>query len=186
MLAAAESPKAFWICCLVAFAESSFFPLPPDLIMIPMGVANRKILFRLAFALTICSVIGGFLGYAIGHFLFNSIGEWIIETYHLQNALQQFKADFAEWGFWIIVLKGLTPIPYKLVTIASGIVQFDLWTFAWASLITRGFRFFLLATLLWFFGPVAKPYIEKHLGLALALILGGIVLGFIIVKIIYP
>ena len=186
MLEAAQSKKAFWICCVVSFAESSFFPLPPDLIMIPMGIANRQIVFRLALALTIASVIGGYLGYAIGYFLFETLGEWIIQTYKLQSALIQFQADFAKWGFWIIALKGLTPIPYKLVTIASGIAQFDLLTFTYASIIARGFRFFLLAALIWFFGPMAKPYIEKYLGLTLTLILGGIVLGFIIVKVIYP
>lgn len=185
MLQAAESAKAFWIACAVSFAESSFFPLPPDLIMIPMGIANRAIVFRLAFALTVSSVLGGYLGYAIGYFLFETIGEWIIHTYHLESALVQFQNDFARWGFWIIALKGLTPIPYKLVTIASGIAQFDLWSFTLASIIARAFRFYLLAALIWFFGPMAKPYIEKYLGLTLGFILAGIVLGFIIVKLIY-
>jgi membrane protein YqaA with SNARE-associated domain len=185
MLQAADSPKAFWICCLVSFAESSFFPLPPDLIMIPMGMSNRRIVFRLALYLTIFSVVGGFLGYAIGYFLFNTIGQWIIETYHLQSAMNKFQEDFATYGFWIIALKGLTPIPYKLVTIASGVAHFDLLSFTLASVIARGFRFFLLATLLWFFGPLAKPYIEKYLGTVMTIILAGIVLGFIAVKMIY-
>jgi membrane protein YqaA with SNARE-associated domain len=185
MLKAADSPRAFWICCMVAFAESSFFPLPPDLIMIPMGMSNRKIVFKLALYLTFFSVVGGFLGYAIGYYLFGTIGAWIIETYHLQTAMDKFQQDFAHYGFWIIALKGLTPIPYKLVTIASGVAKFDLLQFGIASLIARGFRFFLLATLLWFFGPMAKPYIEKYLGIVMAIILGGIVFGFVIVKIFY-
>ncbi|CAO5674878.1 MAG: hypothetical protein HEEMFOPI_00138 [Holosporales bacterium] len=185
MLKAAESAHAFWICCLVAFAESSFFPLPPDLIMIPIGMSNKKIVFKLAFYLTVSSVIGGFLGYAIGYYLFSTLGQWIIESYHLQNAMDKFQADFANYGFWIIALKGLTPIPYKLVTIASGVAKFDLLQFTIASIIARGFRFFLLATLLWFFGPMAKPYIEKYLGTVMIIILGGIVLGFVALKMFY-
>ncbi|MBP9753245.1 MAG: DedA family protein [Proteobacteria bacterium] len=185
MLKAAESSHAFWICCLVSFAESSFFPLPPDLIMIPMGISNRKIVFKLALYLTIFSVVGGFLGYAIGYYLFSTMGSWIIESYNLQSAMDKFQADFAVYGFWIIALKGLTPIPYKLVTIASGVAQFDLLQFTIASIIARGFRFFLLASLLWFFGPMAKPYIEKYLGTVMTIILGTIILGFLALKLYY-
>lgn len=185
IIEAASTPKAFFVCCLISFAESSFFPLPPDIMMIPMGIANRQILFRLAFFLTIFSVLGGFLGYAIGYFLFQSIGQWIIETYHLQSALTKFQHDFATYGFWIISLKGLTPIPYKLVTIASGVAHFDFFYFTLASIIARSFRFYLLAFLIWYFGPMAKPYIEKYLGLLLVIILGTLAVGFLLIKWIY-
>lgn len=182
MLEYAHSPRAIWAFCAVAFAESSFFPLPPDLMMIPMILADRAKAFRLAFLGTIFSVVGGFLGYAIGCFLFESIGEWIINTYGLHAAMQKFQNDFTHYGFWIIALKGLTPIPYKLVTIASGVAHFDLMQFGIASVIARSFRFYLLAGILWFFGPWAKTFIEKYLTLVLFATLGAIVLGFFIVK----
>ncbi|CAO5677371.1 MAG: hypothetical protein HEEMFOPI_01285 [Holosporales bacterium] len=182
MIEAAKGPRAFLICCLVSFAESSFFPLPPDLIMIPMGLSNRNILWKLAFYLTVSSVLGGFLGYAIGYYLFETIGQWIIHTYNLEQNMITFQNGFDQYGFWIIAAKGLTPIPYKLVTISSGIAKFDFLQFTAASIIARGFRFYLLAGLLWFFGPLAKPYIEKYMGLIFTLILAGILSGFIIVK----
>ena len=133
ILESANSPRALWIFCLVSFAESSFFPLPPDLLMIPMLLANRSLAWRLAFLGVLTSVLGGFLGYAIGYYLYGTIGEWIINTYHLSDAFAKFQHGFEEWGFWIIALKGLTPIPYKLVTIASGVARFDLVSFTIAS-----------------------------------------------------
>lgn len=131
------------------------------------------------------SVAGGFLGYAIGYYLYANMGEWIIQTYSLKEAFNNFHKGFAEWGFWIIALKGLTPIPYKLVTIASGVAHFDLKSFFLASLIARGFRFYLLSGLLWWCGPWVFPWIERYLGLFLFLTLGIIVLGFIILKYIF-
>jgi len=182
ILESANSPKALWIYCLVSFAESSFFPLPPDLLMIPMLLANRSLAWRLAFLGVVTSVLGGFLGYAIGYYLYSTFGVWIIETYHLSNAFLKFQEGFNEWGFWIIVLKGLTPIPYKLVTIASGVAHFDLASFAIASVIARGFRFYLLAGLLWWFGPWAKDFVEKYLTLFLIGSLAIIAAGFAIFK----
>ena len=114
-----------------------------------MILANRHQAWRLAFLCTISSVLGGLLGYAIGYYLYNSLGNWVIETYNLSEGFQRFQQGFAEWGFWIIVLKGLTPIPYKLVTIASGVAGFDVKVFLAASVIARGFRFYLLSGLLW-------------------------------------
>ncbi|MBI1954578.1 MAG: DedA family protein [Proteobacteria bacterium] len=178
----ASKPHATWIVSIISFAESSFFPLPPDLLIIPMVLAQRHLAWRLAWLCTLTSVIGGIVGYGIGYFMFETLGEWIINTYNLHSAFEKFQIEFHHWGFWIIALKGLTPIPYKLVTIASGVAQLDMKTFLIASIIARGFRFYLLSFLLWFFGPWAKDFIEKYLNLVLILSLAIIVLGFLIVK----
>ncbi|MDP2193452.1 MAG: YqaA family protein [Alphaproteobacteria bacterium] len=182
---AAFTPQAFWLCIVVAFCESSFFPIPPDVMIIPMVLSNRKIAFRLALCCTVSSVIGGLLGYYIGYAFFETIGQWIVATYHMESALLKFQADFANYGFWIIALKGLTPIPFKLVTIASGIAKFDLFQFTVASLIARSFRFYMLCSLLWWAGPMLKPFIESKMKWVMGLTMVGIVLGFIIVKFIY-
>ena len=181
-LASANTPQAIWLLCIFSFAESSVFPLPPDLLLIPMILAHPNQAWRLAALCTVTSVVGGLLGYAIGYYLYASLGEWVIHTYNLSAAFEKFHQGFAEWGFWIIALKGLTPIPYKLVTIASGVAQFDLKTFLAASIIARGFRFYLLSGLLWWCGPWARQWIERYLGLFLTLTLGIIVLGFVIFK----
>lgn len=181
-LAAADTKRAHYIMYGISFAESSFFPLPPDLMLIPMVLANRLLAWRFAFWATVASVVGGMVGYAIGYFLFTKIGSWIIDTYGLQHAFLKFQADFGAYGFWIIVLKGLTPIPFKLVTIASGVAHFDIIQFLIASTIARAFRFYLLSTLLYFFGPIAKHYIEKYLTLALLVSLGIMITGFVIIK----
>ena len=162
----------------VAFAESSFFPIPPDVMLIPMVLANREKAFRIALVCTVCSVLGGLLGYAIGYYFFETIGEWVVRTYGLQAGLDKFRAGFHEWGIWIILIKGLTPIPYKLVTIASGAAHFDLFTFVWASIVTRGIRFFLVAALLWKFGEPIRSFIEKRLTLLTWLFLIALVGGF--------
>jgi membrane protein YqaA with SNARE-associated domain len=180
----AETKRAKYYLYAIAFAESSFFPLPPDLLFIPMMLAKPKNAFNMAFWLTITSVVGGILGYAIGYYLYNSLGAWIIDTYHMHAAFEKFQTDFTKYGFWIIALKGLTPIPYKIVTIASGLARFDFVTFITASIIARGFRFYLLAALLYFFGQKARHYIEKYLTLALIITLGIILIGFVIVKLV--
>jgi len=179
----ASTPKAVWLVTLVSFVESSFFPLPPDLMLIPMILADRTKAWWLAFICTVSSVLGGLVGYAIGYFLFETAGGWIIHTYHLEDAFTRFQTDFQTWGFWIIALKGLTPIPFKLVTIASGVAGLNLLPFITASIIARSFRFFLLASLLWFFGDWARTFIEKYLTWVLAGMLTTLIIGFAIVKI---
>src|SRR5215468_2838338 len=116
----AGSPRAIPAMAVVAFAESSFFPLPPDVMLIPMVLANRTKAFTIGAVCTVCSVLGGLLGYAIGYYFFETIGEWLVRTYGLEHSLAAFRDGFAHYGIWIILIKGLTPIPYKLVTIASG------------------------------------------------------------------
>lgn len=181
----ADSKRAFWTYLAVAFAESSFFLLPPDLLMIPMGVSNRKMVWKLAFWGTVASVVGGLLGYVIGAFFIDTAGQWIIEAYGLQESAATFHDSYAKWGFWIIVFKGITPIPYKLVTIASGMAHYPVLPFLVASVIARAFRFYLLAILLWYFGDHAKALLDKYLGWCLAASALIVITGFVIVKFLF-
>ena len=167
---------------VVSFAESSFFPIPPDILLIPMILARPRDAFRLAAYCTLASVIGGLVGYAIGYFLFDTIGRPILEFYHAMDRYDALKAGFDQWGTWIIILKGMTPIPYKLVTIASGVAHFDLAAFIGASIISRSLRFFLVAVLLWWFGDAARRFIEKRLTLATSLFAVGLVGGFVVLR----
>ena len=169
-LALASSRYAVAALAVIAFAESAFFPLPPDLLLIPMILARPRQAFLLAGLCTVMSVLGGFLGYAIGYFLFDAIGRPILEFYHAMGRYEALKAGFAHWGVWIIIIKGLTPIPYKLVTIASGVVRFPIVPFAFASLVSRSLRFFLLGALLWRFGEPVREFIERRLMLVTSLL----------------
>jgi len=164
---------------VVSFAESSFFPIPPDVMLVPIVLANRRKAFTIAAVCTVCSVLGGLLGYAIGFYFFETLGAWLVKTYGLQAGLEKFRHGFDEYGTWIILIKGLTPIPYKLVTIASGAAHFDLFTFVWASIVTRGLRFFVVAALLWKFGEPIRAFIEKRLTLVTWLFLIALVGGFV-------
>jgi membrane protein YqaA with SNARE-associated domain len=178
----ASSRHAIAALALVAFAESSFFPLPPDVLLIPMILAQPRRAFLIAALCTVMSVLGGFLGYAIGYFLFDAIGRPILEFYHAMGRYEALKTAFAQWGVWIIVIKGLTPIPYKLVTIASGAVQFPILPFAFASLVSRSLRFFLLAALLWRFGEPVRDFIERRLMLVTSLFALALVGGFVALR----
>jgi membrane protein YqaA with SNARE-associated domain len=170
---------------VVSFAESSFFPIPPDVMLVPMVLANRNKAFTIALVCTVSSVLGGLLGYAIGYYFFETIGAWVVDTYGLQAGLEKFREEFARYGTWVILIKGLTPIPYKLVTIASGAAHFDLFTFVWASIVTRGARFFLVAALLWKFGEPIRTFIEQRLTLVMWLFLIALVGGFVAVKFLF-
>lgn len=170
---------------VVSFMESSFFPIPPDVMLVPMVLAQRSKAFLIATVCTVASVIGGMFGYAIGYFLFETIGAWVISLYHLEGAMETFRAEFAQYGTWIILVKGLTPIPYKLVTIASGVAHFDLFTFLWASIVTRGLRFFIVAGLLWKFGDPIRNFIEKRLEVLTWGFLAALIGGFIAVKYVF-
>jgi membrane protein YqaA with SNARE-associated domain len=171
-------PHAEWVLASVSFAESSFFPLPPDPLYMAMLIANRERTWYLATLCTVSSVVGGLLGYYIGYTLFESIGEWIIHTYKLEDSFYRLRTGFQQWGFWLVALKGLTPIPYKIVTITSGVAHLNLFTFTVASLIARGFRFYLLAGLSWQYGPAMRDYIERNLGLVTTLALVALVGGY--------
>lgn len=178
ILGFANHPYAVWILAAVSFAESSFFPIPPDPLYIAMLLARRDKIWQLAAICTLSSVAGGWLGYAIGYGLYETLGEFIVQTYGLQAAFDRFQDSFNEWGFWIVALKGLTPIPYKVVTIACGVTGLDITTFTVASLIARGFRFFLLAVLFWRFGPPIKAYIDKNLTFVTLASLAALIGGF--------
>jgi membrane protein YqaA with SNARE-associated domain len=180
-IAAAGKPHATWTMGAVSFAESSFFPIPPDIMLIPMALARPDRAYRLAAWCSIMSVAGGVLGYAIGALLYDSVGLWVMQMYGYGSKVEEFRAAYAEWGAWIILLKGLTPIPYKIVTITSGFAGYNLGLFILFSLITRSARFFVLAFLIHRYGVHAREIIEKRLGLWTAIFALTIVGGFVIV-----
>jgi membrane protein YqaA with SNARE-associated domain len=182
MIATAAGPNALLALIVIAFAESSFFPLPPDLLLIPMMLSRPRAAWRLAAICTLASVAGGLLGYAIGYWGFDLIGRPILEFYHAMPRYDALKAGFDRWGVWIIIIKGMTPIPYKLVTIASGVAHFDLWAFIGASIISRSIRFFLLAALLWWFGPAVREFIERRLMLVTTAFAVCLVGGFVVIR----
>lgn len=178
----AEGPQAEKWLAVISFSESSFFPIPPDAMIVPMVLARPERAWRIAAICTIASVLGGFFGYAIGYFLYETIGRPIVDFYGYQEAFEKFHHQFQEWGLWIILIKGMTPIPYKIVTIASGVAHFDLAVFAAASLVTRAARFFLVAALLKAFGPPLRTFIERYLTLVTTALLLAIVGGFVALK----
>jgi len=178
----AAGPHALMALMAVAFAESSFFPIPPDILLIPMILARPRGAWRLAALCTLTSVAGGLLGYAIGYFLFDAIGRPILQYNHAMAGYEALKAGFAQWGVWIIIVKGMTPIPYKLVTIASGAVQFSLVSFIGASIISRSLRFFLVAALLWQFGDAAREFIERRLMMVTTLFAVALIGGFVALR----
>jgi membrane protein YqaA with SNARE-associated domain len=162
----------------VSFAESSFFPIPPDVMLAPMVLARPDRAYAYAALCTAASVLGGIAGYAIGYFL-TPVGQWLLALMGHAEGQEMFQAWFAKWGLWVILIKGVTPIPYKLVTIASGLAQFSFLTFVWASVLTRGARFFLAAALLKHFGPAMREEFERRLNLyaiiGVVLLVGAVV-----------
>lgn len=166
----------------VSFLESSVFPVPPDAMLIPMCLARRDRAFHLAALCTLASVLGGLAGYAIGAFLYDTVGAAIIEFYGYQTAFADFQRRFVEWGGWIVAGAGLTPFPYKVITITSGLVHLDLAVFLVASVLARGARFFLVAGLLWYFGPPVRGFIERNLSLLTVLFFVLLVGGFLLAR----
>jgi membrane protein YqaA with SNARE-associated domain len=166
----------------VAFAESSFFPLPPDLLLVPMTLAQPKRAWRYAGVCTLASVLGGLVGYAIGYFLLASVGRPILQFYGVMEQYHELKTLFDQWGVWIILIKGMTPIPYKLVTITAGALNFALAPFILASIVSRSMRFFLVAALLWKFGEPVRVFIEKRLELVTSGFLAILVAGFFLIR----
>jgi membrane protein YqaA with SNARE-associated domain len=164
----------------VSFAESSFFPIPPDVMLAPMCFARPERAYRYALVCTIASVLGALLGYAIGYLLFESVGSAIISLFGYAGKEAELRAQYAEAGVWIIFIKGLTPIPFKLVTIVSGAMAFNIPIFIAACVITRGLRFLLVAFLFKTFGPTLAPIIEKRIGMFMLLFVVVLVGGFIV------
>ena len=178
-MAAAGKRHAMWTMGAVSFAESSFFPVPPDVMLIPMALARPDRAFVMAAWCTITSVAGGLVGYAIGALLYDSVGQWLIQLYGYGDRVEGFRAAYAEWGAWIILLKGLTPIPYKVVTITSGFAGYNFVLFILFSIIARAMRFFVVAFLLYRYGDYAREIIEKRLGLWASLGTAVVVIGFV-------
>ena len=177
----AAGRDAAGVLAAVAFAESSIFPIPPDLLLIPMVLAARDRAWRLATICTVASVLGGLVGYAMGGLLFEAAGRPLLELYGYDDRFAAFRDRYAEWGAWIVFVAGVTPFPYKVITIASGAVQLDPPTFVVASLLARGLRFFVVAALLWWIGPPVRAFVERRLGLVAfafcALLIGGFVVA---------
>ena len=177
LIAAAAGKYAMPLLFVVSFTESSFFPIPPDVMIIPMVLAARDRAWQIAGLATVASVNGGYFGYGIGYYGYDLIARPILEFYGYDEQFEVFKGYYHEWGAWIVFGAGLTPFPYKVVTIASGAVDLNLWVFGIASVIARGMRFFLVAWLLKKFGAPIQVFIEKNLGMLtvvfLLLLLGG-------------
>lgn len=182
MMRMAAGPRAPHALAAVSFAESSFFPIPPDVMLIPMILANRAKAWWFATLATISSVIGGLAGYAIGYFLFVKIGKPILAFYGYSGSLDQVFAWFKEWGVWILIAKGWTPFPYKVLTILAGAAEMALGPFVVASIVARAMRFYLVAGLLYFFGEPIRKFIEERLTLVTTVFLILLVGGFVAVK----
>ena len=178
-IAAADKPYAIWILAAVSFAESSFFPIPPDVMLLPMSLARPDRAYFYAHVCTLTSVAGGVLGYFIGAVLYDSVGAWLIQLYGYGEKVEAFREAYAAWGTWIILLKGVTPIPYKIVTITSGFAGYSFVMFVLLSFVASGIRFYLLAFLLHRYGPQAREIIEKRLGFWVSLSAIVLVLGVI-------
>jgi len=168
----------FW----VSFAESSFFPIPPDVMLVPMVLRQRDKAWWFALVAVVGSVLGGVAGYAIGYFLLESVGQPVLRFYGLTGKFQEFSATFNEYGVWILIIKGMTPIPYKLLTITAGATQMNLAAFVVASVIARAMRFVLVAGLLYWFGEPIREFIEKRLTLVTTVLVVLVVGGFAMVK----
>lgn len=178
----AEHPRALWALAFVAFVESSVFPIPPDILMIPMIIAAPTRAFRIAFVATVASVLGGMFGYWIGAVLFEQIGLPVLEFYGKTENFDTFRQTYNDWGAWAVLIAGVTPFPYKVVTILSGSTGLDLVVFTLASILARGLRFFVVAALLWKFGAPVRDFIEKRLGLMFTLFVALLLGGFFLLR----
>jgi len=178
-LSLADKPHAVWVMGAISFADSSFLPLPPDFLLIPMSIARPQRAMHYALVCTLTSVAGAVLGYAIGYLLWDTLGQWLIKLYGYQSKVDYFRQLYAEYGAWVILIKGFTPIPYKLVTIVSGFAGYNFLAFLGLSLLTRGARFFVLALLLTRYGDKVRAALDRHLTVlvsaCLVVLLGGVV-----------
>lgn len=178
----AAHPRALWVLALVSFVESSVFPIPPDIMLIPMILAAPSRAWLIAGVCTVASVAGGIAGYAIGAFAFETLGEPILTALGKADSFDGFREQYNEWGAWAVLIAGVTPFPYKVITILSGATQLSLPVFIVASIVARGLRFFLVAGLLWKFGAPIREFIERRLGLMFSLFLALLLGAFILLK----
>ena len=182
-LAMAEHPNALWVLAVVSFVESSVFPIPPDVLMIPMIIARPSRAWLIALVALVSSVLGGLLGYAIGAFFYEALGQPILEALGKGDAMAAFNTRFNDFGFWAVLIAGITPFPYKVITIMSGWTGMPLGTFIMTSILARGLRFFVVAGLLWRFGAPIRDFIERRLGLMFTLAVALLIGGFMVVKV---
>ena len=185
MIGAASGNNAMWALALIAFIESSFFPIPPDIMLIPMIIATPKKAWKIASVATIASVIGGYFGYLIGFLGYDLIAKPLLNFYGYLEKFEKFRQYYNDYGAWIVLGAGITPFPYKVITIASGVVGMNIWIFGIASVVARGLRFFIIAALLRFFGEPIKKTIEKHFGLLSILFFILLIGGFLLIKFIH-
>lgn len=183
-MALAGHRHANWALGAVSFVESSVFPIPPDVMLIPMVLAQRHKALLIAVICTVASVLGGLLGYAIGLYLFDTIGQPILDFYGYGEKFASFQGRYNEWGVWIVLIAGLTPFPYKVITIASGVTGLSLPVFLIASIVARGLRFSIVTALLWYFGAPIRDFIERYLGLLFTLFMVLLIGGFAVVKLV--
>ncbi|MGF1659834.1 MAG: YqaA family protein [Rubrimonas sp.] len=178
----AETPHAMWALAIVSFVESSVFPIPPDILMIPMIIARPDRAFRIAAVCTAASVLGGMAGYAIGALLLEQVGRPVLEFYDKWDKFAEMSARFNEYGAWAVLFAGVTPFPYKVITIFSGATGLDLVVFTLSSIVARGLRFFLIAALLWKWGAPMKKFIEDRLGLMATIFFLLLFGGFLVAR----
>jgi membrane protein YqaA with SNARE-associated domain len=178
----AAHPRAYWALAAVAFVESSIFPIPPDVLMIPMILAARHRAFHIAALATLASVAGGALGYLIGHGFMETIGQPVLEFYGKTESFDDLAARFNAMGGWAVLIAGVTPFPYKVITIFSGATGLDFTLFMGISALARAGRFFVVAALLWRFGAPIRDFIERRLGLMFSLFVAILLAGFYAVK----
>ncbi|WP_299674919.1 YqaA family protein [uncultured Roseobacter sp.] len=181
-LSKVDHPHALWVLAFVSFIESSVFPIPPDVLMIPMIIARPSRAWLIASVCLIASVLGGVLGYVIGAFAFETIGQPVLETLGKADAMEAFNSRFNDFGFWAVLTAGVTPFPYKVITIMSGWTSMPLGTFIATSILARGLRFFLVAFLLWKYGAPIRDFIEQRLGLMFTLFIALLIGGFAVLK----
>ncbi|MFY0311109.1 YqaA family protein [Leisingera sp. D0M16] len=181
-MALADHPRALWCLAAVAFVESSVFPIPPDVLMIPMILARPSRAWLVALVALAASVAGGLLGYAIGAFFYDSIGQPVLQAMGKGDAMAQFNTRFNDFGFWAVLGAGITPFPYKVITIMSGWTGMPLSTFVATSILARALRFFIVAGLLWQFGPPVRNFIERRLGLVFSAFMVVLFGGFLMVR----
>ncbi|MCW2308534.1 YqaA family protein [Rhodobium gokarnense] len=181
-LSLAAGPQAPRGLAVVSFVESSVFPIPPDVLLIPMVLAERRKAWWFATICTIASVLGGLLGYLIGAVLFEEVARPILDLYGYADKFDAFSARYNSWGPWIVFIAGVTPFPFKVITIASGATGLNLAVFVLASVVARGLRFFIVAGLLYWLGPPIRAFIERRLGLVFTVFVVLLVGGFVLAK----
>jgi membrane protein YqaA with SNARE-associated domain len=180
-LSLAASRHALWALAGISFIESSVFPIPPDTLLIPLVLARPDRAWRIAAVCTVASVIGGAFGYLIGWAFFEQVGRPVLAFYGLEGQFAQFSANYNAWGLWWVLIAGITPFPYKVITILSGVTGLNFALFMAASLFARGLRFFLIAALLWKYGPPIRTFIEQRLGLVFSVSMAALIGGFLVV-----